>query len=132
MTTSSRRYRDKATEYGERGRNTDLINEIMEYRGIARRFTEWAENEEAADRRSRQPPRERGRPEAPPVPEEERILLCLGGAVVVTWEKLPEEVQGELSTLAASLRERLQTMPLRAQIARFLSERENDEGEGRS
>jgi|EndMetStandDraft_8_1072994.scaffolds.fasta_scaffold102496_4 hypothetical protein len=131
MTTSSRRYRDKATEYGERGRNTDLINEIMEYRGIARRFTEWAENEEAADRRSRQPP-ERGRPEAPPVPEEERILLCLGGAVVVTWERLPEEVQQELSTLAASLRDRLQTTPLRAQIARYLNEGADDEGEGRS
>ena len=132
MSTSSRRYRAKAAEYGERGRSSNPINEILEYRGIARRFAEWADNEESADRRSRRPPPKGGDASAIAAAQEDRILLCLGAAVVVNWDNLPDQVQRELSTLAATMRERLQTTALRAQIARFLREREDDDREGRS
>ena len=126
MSTSSKGYRAQASEYGVRGTNADLINEILEYRGIARRFTEWADGEEAADNRARRPPLEGEHPDGPRAADEDRTLLCLGAALVVTWEKLPEELQGELSILAAAMRERLNTTPLRAQVAQLLAKREDD------
>jgi hypothetical protein len=130
---SSKRYRAKAAEYGERGRASDLTSEILEYRGLARRLAEWADNEETADNRSKQRPsrQDSDRP-ADQVAEDERILLCLGAAVVVDWDNLPRQVQSELSALAATLRERLQTTALRAQIARFLREGEDDRREKQS
>jgi hypothetical protein len=130
---SSKRYRAKAAEYGERGKASDVTSEILEYRGLARRLAEWADNEESAENRSKQRPRRQGgdRP-ADQAAEEDRILLCLGAAVVVDWDNLPKQVQSGLSTLAASMRERLQTTALRAQIARFLREREDDRREKQS
>lgn len=130
---SSRRYRAKAAEYGERGRASDVTSEILEYRGLARRLAEWADNEETAENRSKQRPhRQGGGQPADQVPEEERILPCLGAAVVVDWDNLPKQVQSDLSALAATMRERLQTTALRAQIARFLREREDDGREKQS
>ena len=130
---SSKRYRAKAAEYGERGRASDVTSEILEYRGLARRLAEWADNEESAENRSKQRPRGQGGGQpADQVAEEERILLCLGAAVVVDWDNLPKQVQGGLSALAATMRERLQTTALRAQIARFLREREDDRREKQS
>jgi hypothetical protein len=130
---SSKRYRAKAAEYGERGRSSDVTSEILEYRGLARRLTEWADNEESVENRSKQRPRRQGGDQAADhVAEEERILLCLGAAVVVDWDNLPKQVQSKLSALAATLRERLQTTALRAQIARFLRECEDDRSEKQS
>jgi hypothetical protein len=130
---SSKRYRAKAAEYGERGRASDVTSEILEYRGVARRLAEWADNEESAENRSKQRPRRQGGDQpADQVPEEERILLCLGAAVVVDWDNLPKQVQSALSALAATMLERLQTTALRAQIARFLREREDDSREKQS
>jgi hypothetical protein len=128
---SSKRYRAKAAEYGERGRASDVTSEILEYRGLARRLAEWADNEESAENRSKQRPRRQGG-DQPANQEEERILLCLGAAVVVDWDNLPKQSQSELSALAATMRERLQTTALRAQIARFLREREDDRREKQS
>ena len=130
---SSKRYRVKAAGYGERGRASDVTSEILEYRGLARRLAEWADNEESAENRSKQRPRRQGGGQpADQVAEEERILLCLGAAVIVDWDNLPKQVQSELSALAATMRERLQTTALRAQIARFLREREDDRREKQS
>jgi hypothetical protein len=122
---SSKRYRAKAAEYGERGRASDVTSEILEYRGIARRLAEWADNEESTESRSKRPRQQGGDQPADHVAQEERILLCLGAAVVVDWDNLPKQVQSELSALAATMRERLQTTALRAQIARILRERED-------
>jgi len=131
---SSKRYRVKAAGYGERGRASDVTSEILEYRGLARRLAEWADNEESAENRSKQRPSRQGGGDQPAdqVAEEERILLCLGAAVIVDWDNLPKQVQSELSALAATMRERLQTTALRAQIARFLRERKDDRREKQS
>jgi hypothetical protein len=130
---SSKRYRAKAAEYGERGKASDVTSEILEYRGLARRLAEWADNEESAENRSKQRPRRQGGGQpGDQVAEDERILLCLGAAVVVDWDNLPKQVQSELSALAATMRERLQTTALRVQIASFLREREDDGREKQS
>ena len=130
---SSKRYRAKAAEYGEHGRASDVTSEILEYRGLARRLAEWADNEESAENRSKQRPRWQGGGQpADQVAEDDRILLCLGAALVVDWDNLPKQVQSELSALAVTMRERLQTTALRAQIASFLREREDDGRENQS
>lgn len=51
---------------------------------------------------------------------EDRILHCLGAAVIMRWNNLPMEVQRELFASAASLSEPLHTAELKEQIARFL------------
>ena len=52
--------------------------------------------------------------------EEERILHCLGAAVIMNWNELPQKIQRELFASAASLSEPLHTAELKEQIARFL------------
>ncbi len=54
------------------------------------------------------------------IQEEERILLCLGAAVIMNWNDWPREIQRELCASAASLSEPLHTAELKEQIARFL------------
>jgi hypothetical protein len=54
------------------------------------------------------------------IQEEERILHCLGAAVIMNWNDLPQEIQRELFASAASLSEPLHTAELKEQIARFL------------
>ena len=54
------------------------------------------------------------------IQEEERILLCLGAAVITRWNNLPMEVQRELFASATSLSDPLPTAEIKKQIARFL------------
>ena len=52
--------------------------------------------------------------------EEDRILHCLGAAVIMRWNNLPTEVQREIFASAASLGDPLNVPGLKEQIARFL------------
>jgi len=61
-----------------------------------------------------------GEKRAASIQEEERILLCLGAAVIMNWNDLPREIQRELFASAASFSEPLHTVELKEQIARFL------------
>jgi hypothetical protein len=54
------------------------------------------------------------------IQEEDRILQCLGAAVIMRWNTLPTEIQRELFASAASIRDPLPTAELKAHIARFL------------
>ena len=54
------------------------------------------------------------------VQEEERILQCLGAAVIMRWNNIPAEVQRELFASAVLVSEPLLTAELKGQIARFL------------
>jgi hypothetical protein len=58
--------------------------------------------------------------------DEEKILRCLGAAVIMQWNTLPTKLQKELFDKAGSLDELLDAGSLRAQIARFLHERKDD------
>jgi hypothetical protein len=55
--------------------------------------------------------------------EEERVLRCLGAALIRQWNTLPTELQRELFDDAGSMGELLDTANLRGQIARFLRKR---------
>jgi len=58
--------------------------------------------------------------------EDEKILECLGAAVIMRWGTLPTKIQRELFEHATSLADLAQTAPLKGQIARFLHNHNND------
>jgi hypothetical protein len=53
---------------------------------------------------------------------EERILRCLGAAVILQWNNLPTDIQRNLFDDAASMSDPEQRFRLKQQIARFLHE----------
>jgi hypothetical protein len=67
-----------------------------------------------------------------PVPlseDEERILQCLGAAVLLQWNELPTPIQRQLFEHAVATGEARQTAQLKEQIARFLHTHKDDERE---
>ena len=57
---------------------------------------------------------------------EERILRCLGAAVILQWNDLPTEIQRNLFDDAASMSDPERRFRLKQQIARFLHEHKDD------
>lgn len=62
------------------------------------------------------------RSEHVPQTAEERILRCLGAAVILQWNNLPTDIQRNLFDDAASMSDPEQRFRLKQQIARFLHE----------
>jgi hypothetical protein len=62
---------------------------------------------------------------------EERILQCLGAAVLLQWNDLPTPIQQQLFEHAVSMGEAGQTAKLKEQIARFLHKHKDDERESK-
>jgi hypothetical protein len=66
-------------------------------------------------------------PEGDPAPpEDDRILECLGAAVIMRWGTLPTKIQRELFEDATSLADLGQTAELKGKVARFLHNRRDD------
>jgi len=61
-----------------------------------------------------------------PASEEDRILRCLGAAVIMRWNTIPTRLQRELFDNASSVGELLQAGALKGQIARFLHKHKDD------
>ena len=57
--------------------------------------------------------------------DEDHILRCLGGALIMQWNTLPAKLQKELFDNAGAMGELLKTEELRGQIARFLHKHKN-------
>jgi hypothetical protein len=57
---------------------------------------------------------------------EERILQCLGAAVLLQWNDLPTPIQQQLFEHAVAMAEAGQTAQLKEQIARFLHMHKDD------
>jgi hypothetical protein len=65
---------------------------------------------------------------ADPAPaEDEKILECLGAAVIMLWGSLPTKIQRELFENATSLADLAPTTPWKGQIARFLHNHKDDD-----
>ena len=80
----------------------------------ARAIARW-ENEGGAPKSPAQDTRERAL-----AGEEERILRCLGAALIMQWNELPRGIQRSLFEYAVSLSEPRETAALKGRIARFL------------
>jgi len=62
----------------------------------------------------------------PPTDDEDRILRCLGAAVIMRWNTIPTKLQKELFDNASSVGDLLEAGALKGQIARFLHKHKDD------
>ena len=125
----SQQYRAKAAAYGELIKHSSGQGESRKFRELQDHHTSLADNEqELADSfdsavNVAEQDRSRG---AALVAEEERVLRCLGAAIIMQWNVLPKTLQREIFDTAGSVGKLLETAELRGQIARFLHKHKND------
>ena len=60
--------------------------------------------------------------------KDDKILRCLGAAVILRWNRFPTMLQKELFDDGSSIGELLEPGALRVEIARFLHKHKDDEG----
>jgi hypothetical protein len=126
---TSKQYRAKATEYAQLVETTNSPEEAREFRKQEQSSASLASNEEwlANNFEKTLHAPDQDREEGDALAEtEEQILRCLGAAVIMQWNTIPQKLQRELFDNAASMGQLLQTSTLRGQIARFLHKHKND------
>jgi len=134
----AKQYRAKAAESAESLKRTVVPSEIREFQQSIQRFNALAENEDwLADNFNEIVHSGGGSAEldaaGKPVADataariEERILRCLGAAVIMQWDTIPTKLQRELFDTAGSMGNVLKSAALRAQIARFLHRQKGDD-----
>jgi hypothetical protein len=122
-------YRAKASEYGELANTSTGSEQKRDFQKLEQRFAVLADNEQwLADNYQNTVHAEQGRSfDETLADEEERILRCLGAALIMQWNTLPTKLQRELFDNAGTMGELLNTSALRGQIARFLHKHKNDD-----
>jgi hypothetical protein len=127
---SAEQYRAKAAEFWALLTNTPRSpNETNEFRDLEQTYTTLAENEEwMAGNRDKVIQRRKNYDHRTVLAEEEeRILKCLGAALLMRWNTVPAKLQRELFDCAGALDDLQQSKPLRERIARFLHNHKNDQ-----
>jgi hypothetical protein len=125
----SKQYRAKAAEYGALLKSSTSPNERREFQQLEQRFASLAENEQglADDHDGSVHIADQDRShDAALADEEERVLRCLGAAVIMQWDTLPTSLRREIFDTAGSVGRLMETAALRGQIARFLHKHKND------
>ena len=117
-------YRAKATEYAEWAKATISPKEAHEFKMLEQTFTTLADNEQWLadnhDKTVRANADELAVGALDLAAQEEHVLRCLGAALIMQWNTLPQKLRRELFDNASSMGELLDTGSLRGQIARFL------------
>jgi hypothetical protein len=115
-------YRAKAIEYAARVKTARSPSETREFQNLEQTYTSLADNAEwlASDFDQPMPTALDELTSGSASAAEERMLGCLGAAVIMRWGTLPAKVQRELFECATSLGDLQQTAQMKGQIARFL------------
>jgi hypothetical protein len=124
-------YRDKAVGYGELVKTANGPDERREFQALEQSFTVLADNEQwLADNHDKtvRSTRFEQTDGAALAQEEEQVLRCLGAALILQWNTLPQKLRRELFDNAGAMGELLGTAELRRKIARFLHKHKNDDG----
>jgi hypothetical protein len=135
---AAEQFRTKVKESAESIKNTDVPNEICKFERSMESFSVLAQNEDwlaknfdkmihSQDTLPQEDVTANGLDSEAVAKVEERILRCLGAAVMMQWDTIPTKLQRELFDTAGSLGDLLQTVALRGQIARFLHNHKDDE-----
>ena len=117
---TAHQYRVKAAEYAALAETADSLSHSREFRTLERNCSSLAANEEWLAGNDQSEPVDDARTEA------DRILACLGAAVIMRWNTLPKKIQRELFEHAGSIGDLQQTTELKGQIARFLHDHKDD------
>lgn len=113
----SQQHREKAAAYGELIKHSNARDESDKLQKLGDRHAAIADNEQelANNYDSAVNATERDRASGPALAtEEERVLRCLGAAIIMQWNALPKSTQREIFDTAASVDEVLETAALRA------------------
>jgi len=141
-------FRAKAAQSAESMKNTDIPSEVSKFHHSMESFSQLAQNEDwladnydkmlhsqdldSQDLASQNLASQDAVVGTPldrkaVAKSEEKILRCLGAAVIMQWNTIPAKLQRELFDTAGSLGDLPQTTELRGQIARFLHNHKNAE-----
>jgi hypothetical protein len=126
-------YRTKAAEYGRLLEMAGSPSETSEYRDLHQSYSVLADNLDWLTTNagkivvSTQPraPNAEGRDGRARQVEEERILRCLGVAVVLNWNTVPVRLQHSLIEDASSI-QRGGGAPIKGALAQFLHDHKDD------
>jgi hypothetical protein len=127
-------YRAKAAKSPEFLNRPGSPKQSREFRSLQRIDAPLAENEELGAGGAEAAPsgRRTNRDNRTGLAEqEEKILKCLGAALIMRWNTLPTKLQRELFDHAGSIGDLYQTASLREPIARFLHDHKDDDQETR-
>jgi hypothetical protein len=127
----SQQYRAKAAEYGELVKGSTGPDESRIFQERQDHLASLADNEQglADSYDNAVHVAEQDRSDGTALAdEEERVLRCLGAAIIMQWNALPTTLQREIFDTAGSVGKLLETAALRGQIARFLHKHKNDAG----
>jgi hypothetical protein len=127
-----KQYRDKAADFAERAKTAAGSNEAHALAKLEKSFTSLADNEQwlsDSHQKTVQTASADGVGTGALAEEEERVLRCLGAALIMQWNTLPTKLQRELFDNAGAMGELVDTAALRGQIARFLH-KHKDENSG--
>jgi hypothetical protein len=115
-------YRAKAIEYAARVKTARSPSETREFENLERTYRSLADNAEwlASDFDQPVPASPDESTNGSASAAEERMLGCLGTAVIMRWGTLPAKVQRELFECATSIGDLRETAQMKGQIARFL------------
>ena len=135
---TAKQFRAKAAESAESLKHTNVPSEIRELQRSKQSFSALAENEDWLANNfdkiihsqgipSQDDDAEKRTARETVVENEERILRCLGAAVIMHWSAIPKNLQRELFDTAGSMGDVLKSVALRGQIARFLHKHKDEE-----
>jgi rubrerythrin len=134
---TAKEFRAKAAESAESLKHTNAPSEIREFQRSKESFSALAENEDwlannfdkiihSQDIPSQDDDAEKRTARETVAENEERILRCLGAAVIMQWNTIPTKLQRELFDTASSMGDVLKSAALRGQIARFLHKHKDE------
>jgi hypothetical protein len=125
--TTSRQFRERAAAYRGLSEESTTLEQRHEFLELERSFNTLADNEQWLEKNQKDivhAPLDTGLPDT--IAEEERMLRCLGAAVILQWNTLPTKLQRELFNSAGDIGDTAEIVPLRGEIARFLHKHKND------
>lgn len=134
---TAKEFRAKAAESAESLKHTNVPSEIREFQRSKESFSALAENEDwlannfdkiihSQDIPPQNDDTEKRTDRETVAENEERILRCLGAAVIMQWNTIPTKLQRELFDTAGSMGDVLKSAALRGQIARFLHKHKDE------
>jgi hypothetical protein len=119
---TSAEFRAKAARFGKRAESAETPEQRQELLELEDSFNVLADNEQWLSDNHDKTVHSKSAPKQglALAQEEEHILRCLGAAVVMHWNTLPDQVRRELFDSAGTMGELVETAQLRAAIACFL------------
>jgi hypothetical protein len=134
---TAKEFRAKAAESAESLKHSNVPSEIREFQRSKESFNALAENEDwlannfdkiihSQDIPPQDDNAEKRTARETVAENEERILRCLGAAVIMQWNTIPTKLQRELFDTAGSMGDVLKSAALRGQIARFLHKHKDE------